>query len=1511
MQRLFHILRKVAIITFIALFALMLGLYFIIQIPIVQTKLVHWITQSIQKQLPESTISVGSVHYVFFNKLIISDVYASDIHGDTLLYVKHTAVRLSFYSSSEHRLSLSSVNLYDGVFNLYDGPKTNNIKEVLSGISKSGESPDTIKTKEPLRLLVKNIALSNFRFTYRNLRNPTQNPDPTVIDFKNLGLSKINVDIRGLSIRNDSIFFKIKNINFSEQSGYNIKQLSAENVYICANQVMLKKLIIDDEFSYLTLNHYSMSFTGRNDFGQYPEKVTMDADIDNSTLSFKTINHYAKGLNVEKLNVQLHGRVTGPVCNLSSSQLSIIKTKSNTRILTSFKMSGLPDINKTGLSLQLQELNTNAKDLSEIIHDFMGDNYTASTDQIIRRLGTIHFKGSFDGMYNDFVSYGAIETSIGSATVDMLFHKTSQRSFTAEGDVHLQHFNLGQFLDMPMLGEMSTNAEAILTFNPSDNESFNFKLTGDIPRFDFNRYTYSNIKIVDGQISDRSFEGEIKINDPNLKMDFNGSVAYNQRNDSSFVLRHIYKADIQYANLAALNFNTRDTVSEIKTLITSNFNYNKTIDGGRGKIEATNIYYRDKETVHNIGDISLLFAQSNNGYRTQLRSKFANIDYSGPLPLFNFITDFSHIFYIKHLPLLGDSSKYSINRSSDYSFTLQVRNNFNELAHIIMPGLQVENQSKVKVTITPANILSLDLESPGMALHQYKLNGVNMEAHGSNERLDVTIGVDNALLADFDIDINTVINVTQNNIDTEIKYDNNSDPVNKGQIYLNTSFAENLPPRFPITNIALLKNSKLTINDTIWKIDPAKIVIDGPVFNFGRVSFSNLHQEIALEGTISPGNSDTLSLFFTNFELSNINLISNKQGYTFQGVLSGKAQVTDVYDKPMFYVNADAQQVKVNNRPLDNISVRSRWDNESQAVRLRTEIKEGNTLKMLARGIYKPAKDSIGLTTTFTHFPVVHVEPLLRGVLSKIGGSLSGEITTTGSLKTPLLYGKGVRLDSLKLTVDYLNTHYSLTTPVDITPNLIKIQDAAIHDGANGQGTFNGTFRHQGFRNIKYDMDISANNLLCMNTTIKDNELFYGKAYATGQVRIKGDDANIHFDITAVTGPNTVCNIPLSNPAQTKESNILIFKEPEIANDNEENLPVRNISKVKPGQHLTVDINLTVTPNADIQLIFDEKAGDIIKGKGNGNIGFSIDPSIDKFDLFGDYAITEGNYLFTLQNIISKYFIMEQGSHISFNGDLYKTTVDITAVYKTKASLNTLLADTSNAGSMRRNIDCRILITGNLFSPNLSYKVEVQNLDANIRAQVEAAMNSDEKMMRQFISLLTLGSFMPDDQSGISSINITASASEILSNQLSNMLTQLNVPFDLGFMYNTTATGNDVWDIAVSTQLFNNRLIINGAFGNTKTYNSDFTNDIDLELKFDKQGRFRGKAFTHSSDQFTNQIDYSQRSGVGFIFQEDFNSFHELFKRWFGKKKKADAVVKEEEKKGEEEKKEEKIDENK
>jgi hypothetical protein len=516
---------------------------------------------------------------------------------------------------------------------------------------------------------------------------------------------------------------------------------------------------------------------------------------------------------------------------------------------------------------------------------------------------------------------------------------------------------------------------------------------------------------------------------------------------------------------------------------------------------------------------------------------------------------------------------------------------------------------------------------------------------------------------------------------------------------------------------------------------------------------------------------------------------------------------------------------------------------------------------------------------------VVHVEPLLSGVLSDINGHLSGDFHITGSRKEPLLYGSNVILDSLGLTIDYLQTHYTLTVPVNITPGSVNIQNATIYDAEGRKGLLNGILRHQHFNDINYDLTILPQNMLCMNTGSRHNDNFYGKVYATGTIQIKGNEQETTFNITAQPNANTTFSIPVNNSSQVKETNILSFVEPE--HDELYERLYRTTTTTPTKQKMKFDITLTAAPEAEVQIIFNEKTGDIIRGRGSGNITLNIEPEIDKLDIYGDYSIEQGDYFFTMQNIISKKFVMEEGSRIAFNGDISKTILDITAVYKTKASLSTLIEDTTVTGGIRRNIECKINVTGNLFTPELSYNVDVLNLDPNMRLQVQSALNSEEKMTRQFLSLLTFNSFMPDHTSGIVNINLSNSATELLSNQLSNMLTQLNIPFDIGFAYNTSDGNHSAFDLAISTNLFDNRLgvVVNSTMGNSRTGNTNtaFTGDINIEWKIDPKGRFRAKAFTYITEQpagqIVDQFDNSQRSGIGIVYQEDFTTFRELFQR--------------------------------
>ena len=277
-------------------------------------------------------------------------------------------------------------------------------------------------------------------------------------------------------------------------------------------------------------------------------------------------------------------------------------------------------------------------------------------------------------------------------------------------------------------------------------------------------------------------------------------------------------------------------------------------------------------------------------------------------------------------------------------------------------------------------------------------------------------------------------------------------------------------------------------------------------------------------------------------------------------------------------------------------------------------------------------------------------------------------------------------------------------------------------------------------------------------------------------------------------------------------------------------------------------------------------------------------------------------------NIASKNFTIESGSSIKFNGDIMDSDLDIDARYQTKTSLANLIAD-STATSYRRNVICGLKVSDKLRNPQLAFSIDIPDLDPSSKSQVESALSTDDKVQKQFVALLVTNSFLPTDQSGIfNNTNdiLMSNMMEIMSGQLSNILQRLQIPLDLGFKYAPGEGGNDLFDVAVSTKLFNDRVSVNGVIGNRQYApngnNRDVVGDLDVEIKLDNAGQVRLNLFSHSADKFSNYLDYSQRNGVGVSYQREFNTFLGLVRSLFTSKKKrqeaaAQAVSRQEEKK--------------
>jgi hypothetical protein len=459
-----------------------------------------------------------------------------------------------------------------------------------------------------------------------------------------------------------------------------------------------------------------------------------------------------------------------------------------------------------------------------------------------------------------------------------------------------------------------------------------------------------------------------------------------------------------------------------------------------------------------------------------------------------------------------------------------------------------------------------------------------------------------------------------------------------------------------------------------------------------------------------------------------------------------------------------------------------------------------------------------------------------------------------------------------------------LNDSVQFKGDKIIFPDITISDDYGNTGVFSGSIKHQTFSKMIYDMSIRSNKIMAFNTTPATNEKFYGKLFGSGIVRITGHGVTVLIDGTARTEKGTDMNISLEYEGDAQEYDFLTFVS--RGYQPKSNLPFVPYTN----SDLQMKFNIEITPEAKAQLIYNSKIGDVIRSQGSGNMQVSIDNDYNIL-LFGEYTVEEGDYLFTLQNVINKRFDIQQGGTIEWNGDPYDATLSLNAIYRLKASLSELFANTGEGAdySQRIPVSCKIALSKSLNNPDIKLDIDLPTAEESIKDEVRQYISSEEDMNKQILSLLVLGKFYtPEYLRGnytASGNNLVGStASELLSNQFSNWLSQISNDFDVGFNYRPgNQITNDEVELALSTQLFNDRVSINGNIGNnssqrTNANNNGLVGDAEVNVKLTNNGKLQLKAYNHANNNLIYETSpYTQ--GVGVTYREDFNNFNELWNK--------------------------------
>lgn len=1392
--------------------------------------------------------------------------------SDTLLSCEKLSVGLSAAELLKMNIKLTTVSLQNGVFNLQnETDSTTNLSRIFH--SNGPKQKDTTSGK-PLNLLANKLKLKNFRFT---LNNPLKYVDKgdSIINFADLNVSDINININNIRLQNDTLFANVNNISGTDKSGFKLASLSC-NLELSGTETRLKNLSVSDSYSLIKANYYSMKYQSAKDLSQFTDKVILGADFTDTYLNFKTIGKITPTMSDSNLAFYVTGEAVGPVANIRSKSLQVTSESGETYVNIGVKLIGLPDIKETMAIAEISDCYTTSNDIARIVASIHNTPQSAFFKKLAPFI-QYKFKGGFSGLLTDFVADGKLTSSVGNVTLDMLFKTDQQKKgILFKGHVATSNLNVGRLISNKMLGEITLKTSFSSLIRSNENGGTELSIDDlKIDKLGFNGYNYSNINAV-GVSTKRDFDGRIVCHDPNLDFIFQGMFQYSPQKESNYN----FYLDVPYANLAAMNVDKRDSISEVNVRAIANFVQSASGDI-LGSIDIKNSGYINSKGSFNWGAIKITGQQKDSISTNTLIAPFAKATFMGTAPLTQFIKKvMAMTLYSKFNNFFEkDSLDATMLRKDDYAFSLQTFNS-KGICEFLLPGLYIQDSTLVEATLNHNDSLQVRLHSGRVALGGNYLKDLTLQLNNNDSIVRGHLFSNNIRIAGIKMDSTTVhLNGGNNILNASFAFKSDTTLNNRANLNASVAFLKEPHKAMQVK----IGNSEIALRGEVWKFAPADIMIADSTFNFNNIKLYNGNQNLQVNGFINKKIKDSLSVQLNQFNIGVVNLFLHKS-FNIEGCFSGSAIYSSVNKEPKLFLDLTGDSVYVYHHPVGRMKVLSKWDDFNKRFNLLVNSRLNDVSNLSITGYYRPDSTYLDVNASLNDLSVIYFEPFLSDIISKTNGNLSGGLRLYGPVNKLKLIGTDCIFNNFDFTVNFTQVPYRLNGPVQINEKGIFANDLSVTDQYGSVGKVSGGLSYKYFNDIYLNTKIVFENFQCLNTRERDNEAFYGSAFATGSLVIKGPLTKLLLDANIQSDAKTAIHIPLSNSATANQTNLLTFVPAAGLNNVTDPDPYDAAErakeiKVKQPTELSVQLRANVTPQAEIMIEIDKATGDIIKVNGSGLINMNINPSKEIFDIYGDYSIAQGSYKF----IRLKDFIIQPGGMINFNGGIANTTLNLTAIYRTKAAINTLIADTSSV-STRRTVDCEIGMSGQLTNPELALNIVIPDLDPTTKVRVESALNSNGKIQKQFMALLVSGSFIPDEQSGIAnnSTILYSNASEILSNQLNNVLQQLGIPLDLGLNYQPGTKGNDVFDVAVSTQLFNNRVLINGNIGNdpsANTNNRDVIGNLDIEIKLDKNGHLRLDLFSHAADKFSNYLDDKQRSGLGFVYQQEFNNFKDLFRK--------------------------------
>ncbi|SEN10159.1 Family of unknown function [bacterium A37T11] len=1346
---------------------------------------------------------------------------------------------------------------------------------------------DTSKSSgEPVNWKVKagTIQVSGTDFVYEDANQPILKKG---VDYFHMGINLKNARMESLYYSADSICGSLKNLSAKEKSGFVLNRLESDFIYT-NHGAILNRLYAETPHT-LIRNYMKVNYPSIDRIIEHPEDIVINATIKESKLGMQDVFMLVPSLDTMKVmqplltrTFAIDGIINGRVDDLDIPKLTV-STGVNTFLNARAHIKGLPDtnVNHLFMDLNLAEFRTGKRDIDSLVaKSLMPDS--------IEIPAQVALKGTFNGGINQFKTNMHLLSSMGAADVNATY--AAGRDTTYDATVSIRNIDVGHFLKMDStLGKFSfaghvkgSSLDPAKAVAVAKAQLISGQLMG---------YTYSNV-LVDVQASGGQITAKASSEDPNISFKLNAEANLAGTNPT-------LKLDLMADTIKLKELKlTPDDIRYHGQLVADFSSANPDHLNGMLRVLNSSIFYNN---AHYALDTLRLTAEAKDStQRLIFDSEFLRAQMIGKYQLTALPLAFQDViktYYSPDTTHTGPVLKYA---PQQFEFSAELIRS--KTIQRLLPGLS-EMQ---KVTLdgnfeSTEKSINAKLLAPKIVYGGTIINDVGFDINTADSVLYYSAVINKMAISNLELN-NTLLSGTahDNLVDIGLWIKDKQD---KEQYHLGSTL-QFFPTYFKFG----LRPDGLILNYDQWEVNKGNAIGYGKKGILTHAFYlKHDNQELSITSQDSVFNAP-IKLTFKDFRIETFTKIIESDNLKIGGGINGDAIVSRLDTAPVFTSDINIHNFYFGTDTIGDIGLKVDDARENTYAADVSITGKGNNAR-LTGDYYSPpgSKATFNFDFDVKNLNMSTVEAFSLGYLRRSSGGIHGLLKLTGDVDAPRINGD-LNFDKVNMNVAMLNATMRIDQQkITFDDTGLNFNRFTLTDSVGSRALLNGSIATTTYTDFDFDLTLRANNFQVVNSTKKDNNLFYGKLFLNSNLRVKGDMHHPVVDGSLKVNDKTdfAFIIPDDNPGMVEREGIVRFVD---RSDTSHYDAYAKLDSLKQTEIIGLDlsVNLEIDKNAAFTIVVDQGTGDALYVKGSAQLTAGMDPS-GAITMSGVYEVEQGNYNFSF-NLIKKKFNFKKGSTITWAGDPFSAQLDITALYNIQTTpidlVQNQVGNNSSVFKQRIPFVVDLNIRGEMMKPELSFDIELNSDNASVSQDVSSTVDTKltqlrqdpSEMNKQVFALIVLGRFIAENPFASSAGGGGAESmargqlSQFLSDQLNRLAADLIAGVQLNFDLQSTddyTTGSQQnrtdLNVGVSKTLLDDRLkvTVGSNFeleGPTRpgAQTTNIAGDISVEYQLSRDGRYVMRAYRKNQYQVTLQGQFVE-TGIGFIINMDYDVFKELF----------------------------------